>query len=191
MDRILGIFIISGKRHTGKDFLSLRLQTYIRDVLGQNCQFLSGSKVLKHEFCRDNGLDIVKMLNDRSYKEEHRAKMTQYYYDVLSKKGIDYCNQQLVGEMLSVSEPTYFILDIRYRFEIDCYVKHGLDPLMTKIRINVVDEIKQKRGWVSNPEIDNDASEIELDSYDAWDYVFDNSTDGTVNIDIFIENLFI
>jgi len=191
MDRILGIFIISGKRHTGKDFLSLRLQSYIINVLRKNCRFLSGSKVLKEEFCRDNALDIEKMLNDRSYKEEHRAKMTQYYYDVLSKKGIDFCNQQLIEQMLSVSEPTYFILDIRYKFEIDCYVKYGLEDLMTKIRINVVDEIKQKRGWVYNPTVDNDASEIELDGYDKWDYVFDNSTDGIENVDKFIENLFI
>ena len=189
MENILGIYIISGKRHTGKDFVSLRLQKYIKEQLKKNCVFWSGSNVLKREYCEFAGLDLDKMLTDRKYKEENRAKMTAYFNNVMCKISDDYCNVKLIEDMLLVKEPTYFIFDIRYEFEIDCYVRHKLTPNILKIRINVDDDIKRRRGWSYNPKVDDDLSETCLDKYQHWNHVFENNVDGTEKIDEFIKNI--
>ena len=74
------------------------------------------------------------------------------------------------------TNPTIYIVDVRYKFEIDYY--RILNIPLVLIRINVDDRIKKKRGWKFDPKIDNDDSETNLDNYHNWDYIFENNTDG-------------
>lgn len=182
------IFIISGRRNSGKDYVAKRFLEAIINR-GSKCLFWSGSIVVKREFCAHKGHDLNRMLTDRDYKDSLREDLTHYFQTVMAvEKSPDYCNLELIEDIKkNIKEPTCFVFDIRYPFEIECYERHNFN--LVKIRINASEETKKKRGWVYDPKLDEDKSETGLNDYVGWDYVFNNDKDGVDNIDLFVKDV--
>ena len=188
MDNIKYLIILSGKRHTGKDYVGLVAERILAEILQTNVKFVHVTTEVKREFAEHAGLDFGLMLTDRSYKEQHRVAMTEYAISQMKQFGENYYNDLFVENVLKkTTESTIYIVDCRHQFEIDLYKSLAI-PLVL-VRINVNDETRAKRGWKFNAEIDNHRSEIDLDTYESWDYVFDNSTNGLDNLTEFVTNV--
>lgn len=69
------VFVFSGKRKSGKDFVAKKLE----ESLGcDKCVTIRLSGPLKHEYARQNGLDFHRLLDSSTYKERFRQDMIRW-----------------------------------------------------------------------------------------------------------------
>eukprot|EP00804_Cyclotella_cryptica_P002385 CCRYP_004089-RA/>CCRYP_004089-RA protein AED:0.36 eAED:-0.67 QI:0/0/0/1/1/1/2/0/1086 len=84
------VIIVSGRRHSGKDWLGNIIQAQLRKLLGAQAKSLvnlvSISEGTKLAYAKEVGLDGDLLLRSRKYKEQHRAGLLQYYE---RKKALD------------------------------------------------------------------------------------------------------
>ena len=167
MDNTKCLIILSWKRYAGKDYIGLVMEKELRKKFNCDAKFIHATTEIKREFAKQEGLDFNELSNDRMYKETYREKMTEFANNQKNKFGECYYDILLKNNILDRStNPTIYIVDVRYKFEIDYY--RILNIPLVLIRINVDDRIKKKRGWKFDPKIDNDDSETNLDNYHNW-----------------------
>lgn len=163
--------LISGKRSCGKD--------YFRKLILQNLDaiFIQPSTELKKEYAEARNLDFNKLMTDREYKESHRCEMTKFFEKNIAEKGESYYILKSMASGKEDSNDKIYITDVRLRFEIDQY-KSIKNSRVVSIRISTKDEVREKRGWKFNQNIDTNRTETDLDCYQSWDLVVDNNEDG-------------
>jgi phosphomevalonate kinase len=70
------IIIISGKRKSGKDYISNKLSEMLRKKFEKiNIGFITLAAVLKETFAIENNLDYKRLLDSSDYKEKHRKEL--------------------------------------------------------------------------------------------------------------------
>ena len=72
------VLILSGKRKSGKDYASAKLDEYIKsknDVIA--CHQIVLAAELKKIYAHQHNLDYEKLLDSSSYKENHRPGLIQ------------------------------------------------------------------------------------------------------------------
>lgn len=67
------IFVLSGKRKSGKDYVCERISSLIKEKYLVKCITLSSP--LKEAYAQENGLDYEKLLDSSDYKEKYRCDM--------------------------------------------------------------------------------------------------------------------
>lgn len=167
------ILLISGKRTTGKDTVC----EIIKEISKVKFDSIAFAYATKMGYCKDNNLDLNRMLNDYEYKESHRKGLLQYYlthHDPLfySDYVLEYINSETKNDINN-----FIIPDLRIREHADVF--KSLDPTRYRcifIRINASDETKISRGWIRK-ECDDNITETGLDNYDGFDIIINN--DGT------------
>ena len=78
------ILLVTGDHGAGKDYsaelwVSVFATTYTKDNKSITARTVSISEATKREYAAATGADIGRLLQDRAYKEEHRAALTQFY----------------------------------------------------------------------------------------------------------------
>jgi phosphomevalonate kinase len=180
------LILISGKRFSGKNYLESIITEQFNTV-DIKLESLHSSNILKKEFCEKFNYNYDKILTDRSYKESLRDKMNKYYNETKKTKSIDYYNKKLIEHIKTNSNTKVFILHVRHKFEISFFEKYNFRII--KIRIEADNKVKMERGWIYNINIDKDITEIDLDDYDNWDYIFNNNDNNNKEINKFAQKI--
>lgn len=177
------VLLLSGKRYSGKDTVAAEIQK-VCDVNAVDCATVHFADEFKRIFCEKYHLDHQRMLIDREYKEDHREQMTQFYHQ-MANQGFSFTeslSQKIYNECVKgfSKKRIYVIPDLRDLGGIKAFQKlrQAIPHLkVILIRINIKNEARAKRGWISS-QIDTDPTETALDNFDDWDLAFDNSKEG-------------
>ena len=173
------VFVISGKRKSGKDFLADLIQ---RKVSDDKCTIMRLSGPLKEIYAKEHGLNFEELLNSSGYKEIHRAKMIKWGEQKRNEDPSYFCCLATSGT--DAEKPVWIISDARRKTDI-AYFQVKFSDRAKLVRVIATDDVREKRGYVFTPGIDDAESECGLDTGVEWDFVIDNcGDDDKLNKDI-------
>ena len=171
------VFIFSGKRKSGKDFVAKKL----RDSFGcDRCAIVRLSGPLKHDYARQNGLDFHRLLDSSNYKELYREDMIKWGEE---KRNVDpsyFCRLAVKMTISGFSDKNcsgghvWIISDARRTTDLK-YFKEGYKNVVS-VRINASEETRKSRGWEFTPGVDDAESECGLDQ-EEFDVIIQNDGD--------------
>lgn len=172
------VFLLSGKRKSGKDFVANKL----KESFGcDRCDVIRLSGPLKYEYARQNGLDFNRLLDSSTYKEFYRQDMIRWGEEKRNEDPSYFCRlavQMTLSESCkknrSLSKPVWIISDARRKTDVQ-FFKENYDNVIS-VRINASDETRKSRGWVFTPGVDDAESECGLDQQE-FDVVIQNDGD--------------
>lgn len=157
------IYLISGKRYSGKDYIAKKIESEFKNVF-----VTSFAKALKKEVSLKYGLDFERLMHDRKYKEQSRLLLINHATFMKETYGQEYWVRLLLRDI------NYGINDIiitDWRFKAEYEYLNKTYPIVT-IRINSTNEQRKNRGWLENP-TDEGVSETELDEF-PFDRIINN-----------------
>ncbi|XP_069805272.1 phosphomevalonate kinase [Dendropsophus ebraccatus] len=163
------VFIFSGKRKSGKDYITERL----RESLGGDlCAILRLSGPLKQQYALERALDYERLLDASDYKERYRGDMIRWGEEKRRSDPGFFCRLIVEGER----RPLWIISDARRRSDVDWFRAAYGDVTQT-VRVVASEETRRSRGWVYTPEVDDAESECGLDSGVTFDWIITNDGD--------------
>lgn len=172
------VFILSGKRKSGKDFVANKL----KETFGcDRCNTIRLSGPLKYEYAKQNGLDFNRLLDSSTYKEFYRQDMIRWGEEKRNADPPYFCRlavQLTVSgspkENSSLSKPVWIISDARRKTDI-LYFRENYDKVVS-VRVSASEETRRSRGWVFTSGVDDAESERGLDD-EEFDVVIQNDGD--------------
>lgn len=159
-------YLISGKRYAGKDSVANILSEMLEDSWSA-----SFASTLKRECADLHGLDYDRLMVDRSYKEEHRLTLIAHGAMRRAEESAYWVRKTF--ELFSGTTMPVIVSDHRFANESAWLAAQPSVRLVT-IRVTATDCIRSQRGWIFKQGVDDDASEIELDS-SATDFICANN----------------
>ncbi|XP_068622614.1 phosphomevalonate kinase [Battus philenor] len=164
------ILLFSGKRKSGKDFLTDHLQK----VLSDKCAIIKISQPIKSHWANEKKLNLEELLSDSKYKEQYRLEMVRWSEDMRLK---DYgCFCRAACENVA-DKPVWIVSDIRRKTDIRWF-RETYGDLLKLIRITADEETRKNRGFIFQSGVDDVASECDLDDFLDWDLIIDNGEHG-------------
>ena len=176
------VFVLSGKRKSGKDFIADLIQ---KRVGSDKCSILRLSGPLKEIYAQEHGLNFEELLNSSGYKEIHRAEMIKWGEEKRNSDPSFFCRLATSGP--GSEKPVWIISDARRKTDI-AYFKDKFCNRTKLVRMKAAEEVRQQRGYAFTVGIDDAESECGLDSGIDWDFVLDNSGND-VNLEEDIQNI--
>jgi len=165
------ILLFSGKRKSGKDFVTDRLQEHI----GPRSVILRLSGPLKECYAKEHGLDFEKMLSASDYKERYRLDMINWSTAIRNEDYTYFC-KAAEDKYEAAKYPVWIVSDCRRGTDVK-YFKEKYSGRVKTVRITASDEARGTRGWKYTEGIDDMETECGLDDL-AHDIVLDNSIEG-------------
>ncbi|XP_033196369.1 phosphomevalonate kinase isoform X2 [Bombus vancouverensis nearcticus] len=158
------ILLFSGKRKSGKDYITNALHERIGH---DKSEIIRLSGPIKFHWAKSLGLDIDQLLGDGKYKENYRLEMAKWGENIRNKDYGYFCRAAL--EMYNAySKPIWIVSDTRRKTDIQWFMEN-FKNICKIIRIESDDSIRNKRGWMFTPGIDDSETECNLDDVDIWD----------------------
>lgn len=147
------LILLCGKSFSGKD-------TVCKELLNNLLSYkrISIADTMKKKFIKKYNIDVF----NRDIKEKNRIKLMEFTHNYELKYWLKKTNY--VEKCI--------ITDIRTLEEIN-YIKQLFKNILI-IRLNVFNDERIKRGYISNDKFDNSYLECELDNYN-FDYTFNNN----------------
>ncbi|XP_064098459.1 phosphomevalonate kinase-like isoform X1 [Macrobrachium nipponense] len=178
------ILLFSGKRKSGKDYITDLLQSRIGNDLSKILR-LSGP--IKQQFALDNGLDYEKLLSASEYKEKYRLEMISWSEAKRAKDSGFFIRAAI--EMFEASKfPVWIVSDMRRRSDLQWF-KENYGDVLYSVRIKTSIEVREKRGWIFTPGVDDAESECDLDNITDWDQEIQNNTESVEDLDPVLNQL--
>lgn len=163
------VFVFSGKRKSGKDYVADLLQ---RRIGKDKCAVIRLSGPLKEIYAKEHGLDFKELLNASGYKEIHREKMIKLGEEKRDEDPSYFCRLATEGE--EAEKNVWIISDARRKTDI-AYFKERFCERTKLVRIVANDDVRTGRGFVYTPGVDDAESECGLDNGINWDFLVSNS----------------
>ncbi|KAI8434156.1 hypothetical protein MSG28_012277 [Choristoneura fumiferana] len=160
------ILLFSGKRKSGKDYLTDQLQK----LLGDRCEIIKISQPIKSHWAKEKNLNLNEMLSDSEYKEQYRLDMITWSDEMRDQDYGCFCREACQN---AADRPIWIVSDIRRKTDIQWFTDTYPDLIRT-IRITADEETRKKRGYSFKEGVDNVVSECDLDDYTLWDLVVEN-----------------
>ncbi|XP_053611959.1 phosphomevalonate kinase [Plodia interpunctella] len=160
------ILLFSGKRKSGKDYLTDNLQKLLSD----RCEIVKISQPIKSHWAREKNLNLNELLGDSEYKEQHRLDMIRWSEEMRDKDYGCFCRQACHN---AADRPIWIVSDIRRKTDI-AWFKDNYGDLIRTIRITADELTRQSRGYQFKAGVDDVSSECDLDDYTDWDLIIDN-----------------
>ena len=189
------VFVLSGKRKSGKDHVAEKL----KEIFGEElCVIMRLSGPLKHEYAREHGLDFNRLLDSTSYKERYRVDMIRWgedkraedpeYFCIKatelalrqcnsSSQSVPHDNEELEGnidELTGSTRKVWIVSDARRKSDLT-YFREKFESTVA-IRVVATDEVRQSRGWIFTKGVDDAESECGLDD-ESFDIIIENNGD--------------
>ena len=156
------VFVLSGKRKSGKDYVAEKL----RDLIGvERSALLRLSGPLKYQYAHEHGLDYQMLLASHGYKERYRDDMIRWGE---AKRDVDpdyFCNRACAA---GVGSPVWIVSDARRPSDVSYFRSKQCSVIL--VRIEADDDVRRNRGWKFTTGIDDCDSECALDRGVEWDY---------------------
>ncbi|CAH0758032.1 unnamed protein product [Diatraea saccharalis] len=164
------VLLFSGKRKSGKDYLTDHLQQLLKD----KCEIIKISAPIKHYWAKQNNLNFNELLSNSDYKELHRLEMIRWSDSIREKDYGYFCRQACKD---AKEKPIWIVSDIRRKTDIRWF-KDTYKDLVRTIHIEADEETRKSRGFHYKDGVDNVASECDLDDFHDWDLVINNGEGG-------------
>lgn len=179
------ILLFSGKRKSGKDYITDLLQN--RLLHSGQCVTIRLSGPIKKQYAVDHNLDYEALLTASEYKEQHRLPMITWSE---AKRAQDngYFIRAAIEMYNGESYPIWIVSDMRRRSDLRWF-RENYDKAVYTIRITASEEARRQRGWIYTHGVDDAASECDLDTVTDWDQTVDNSASGDEVINQFLDAL--
>lgn len=163
------VLVFSGKRKSGKDFVT----DLIHDRLGSDvCCVLRLSGPLKQQYAQEHGLDLDQLLGPGLYKERYRADMIQWGETLRSQDPGFFCRLATRG----ARQPVWMVSDARRLSDLQWFWSNF--PQQTRsVRIQSSEKTRKQRGWSFTTGVDDAESECGLDSGVEFDWTIMNDAD--------------
>ncbi|XP_045060190.2 phosphomevalonate kinase isoform X1 [Desmodus rotundus] len=181
------VLLFSGKRKSGKDFVTEALQSRLgADV----CAILRLSSPLKEQYAQErplrlrgwgtdmmcfgqeHGLDFQRLLDASTYKEAYRRDMILWGEEKRQADPGFFCRKVVEG----VSQPVWLVSDTRRASDIQWF-REAYGAVTQTVRVVALEQSRQQRGWVFTPGVDDGESECGLDNFGDFDWVIENHGD--------------
>ncbi|XP_069136819.1 phosphomevalonate kinase-like isoform X2 [Argopecten irradians] len=167
------VLLFSGKRKSGKDFVTERL---IQRLGTDDCVILRLSGPLKKQYALENNLDFERLLDSTNYKEQFRSDMICWGEEKRRQDPGFFCRVATSGE--DSKKPVWIISDARRKTDAE-YFKTNFPNITKTIRVTASESVRESRGFVFTQGIDDAESECDLDDID-FDFVIINNGDEAV-----------
>lgn len=175
--------LISGKRAGGKDYCAKKLSQAalaLDPPIGMSRVAMGDWS--KRLYAEENKIDFDRLMNDREFKEQHRAGITRLYEEKISqdrgffhKKALAACNE--------FGTQVILITDARVPFDV-AFFEQNADCIT--LRIHADDETRKLRGWDGPNDKDNHDTETGLDNH-KFDLFVDTSNNDAEKLKRFID----
>ncbi|CAL7939303.1 unnamed protein product [Xylocopa violacea] len=175
------ILLFSGKRKSGKD--------YITNILQERIGFENGivirlSGPIKSHWSKSVGLDIDQLMGNGEYKENYRLEMAKWGESIRRQDHGYFC-RAAIDMYNAYSKSVWIVSDVRRKTDIQWFVENFGDICKT-IRIESDDSVRNKRGWVYVPGIDDAETECDLDDVETWDLKVTNNNE---NVEFILQEI--
>ncbi|KAK9506565.1 hypothetical protein O3M35_008470 [Rhynocoris fuscipes] len=178
----LKVYLFSGKRKCGKDYVTDRL---FESLDKEYAVIIKISAPIKEHWAKVKGLDYEQLLSSSSYKEKYRKEMLPWSekmrnddYGIFCRAAVDMFNAR--------EKPIWIVSDIRRKTDIRWF-KENFGAAIKTIKIIAGDDIRKSRGWVFEEGIDDQETECDLDDVEEWDLIITNHS--TDEVDKAIEDM--
>lgn len=163
------VLLFSGKRKSGKDFVTEALQSRLgKDV----CAVLRLSGPLKEQYAQEHGLNFQRLLDASAYKEAYRRDMILWGEAQRQADPGFFCRKVVEG----VCQPVWLVSDTRRLSDIQWF-QEAYGAVTQTVRVVASEQSRQQRGWVFTPGVDDGESECGLDNFGDFDWVIENDGD--------------
>lgn len=163
------VLLFSGKRKSGKDFVTEALQSRLgADV----CAVLRLSGPLKEQYAQEHGLNFQRLLDASAYKEAYRRDMILWGEAQRQADPGFFCRKVVEG----VCQPVWLVSDTRRLSDIQWFLE-AYGAVTQTVRVVASEQSRQQRGWVFTPGVDDGESECGLDNFGDFDWVIENDGD--------------
>ncbi|XP_078039865.1 phosphomevalonate kinase [Augochlora pura] len=175
------ILLFSGKRKSGKDFITNKLH----ERIGSDSVILRLSGPIKAHWAKSMNLDIDGLLGDGEYKENYRIEMAKWGESIRKQDYGYFCRAAI--DMYNVHDKSIWIVsDVRRKTDIQWFVENFGSACKT-VRIVSDDDTRKKRGWLFVPGVDDSETECNLDDVNTWDLEVTNNDD---NLEFVLHQIF-
>lgn len=161
--------LISGKRRCGKDTVGLLLKQRVRELLAEkhaDMDVVTASLAdhVKRQYAVEQAIDLQRLYSDNDFKELHRPGIIALAMRERERDPAVWCKalQQECTGSSSTKDCIVLVCDHRFVAERTHFAK------VLRIRVCATDVTRKTRGFVYAPDVDEHASEIELDSDTGW-----------------------
>ncbi|KAJ8126773.1 hypothetical protein O1611_g6865 [Lasiodiplodia mahajangana] len=190
------VILVTGESCVGKDYCALHLASVFsnnhRTPTSLTSRVVSISEETKRAYAVLVGADLDRLLHDRSYKEQHRPALTEFFLDQVRKR--PKLREENFLNIVRDSQGVDVLLITGMREEAPVATLSHLVPTsrILEIRINASQETRRGRGGRQSPtQTENDNHNDGSKSTTALNYrpsfVFNNETPGDKAIKVFAE----
>ncbi|XP_028282415.1 phosphomevalonate kinase [Parambassis ranga] len=163
------ILVFSGKRKSGKDYVTDLIQTRLGSEV---CCVLRLSGPLKQRYAQEHGLDLDQLLGPGPYKEQYRADMIRWGETRRNQDPGFFCRLAVRGAW----QPVWVVSDARRLSDLQWFWTEF--PQQTRsVRVQSSEETRRGRGWSFTAGVDDAESECGLDSGVEFDWIITNDVD--------------
>ncbi|XP_004693831.1 PREDICTED: phosphomevalonate kinase [Condylura cristata] len=163
------VLLFSGKRKSGKDFVTDTLQSRLGSDV---CATLRLSGPLKEQFAQEHGLNLQRLLDASAYKENYRKDMIRWGEEMRQADPGFFC-RKIVKD---VSQPIWLVSDTRRVSDIKWF-REAYGAVTQLVRVVASEQSRRQRGWVFTPGVDDAESECDLDNFEGFDWIIENHGD--------------
>lgn len=163
------VLLFSGKRKSGKDFVTEALQSRLGAGV---CAILRLSGPLKEQYAQEHGLDFQRLLDASTYKEAYRRDMIRWGEEKRQADPGFFCRKIVEG----ISQPIWLVSDARRVSDIQWF-QEAYGAVTQTVRVVASEQSRQQRGWVFTLGVDDAESECGLDDFGDFDWVLENHGD--------------
>ncbi|KAK3858968.1 hypothetical protein Pcinc_034875 [Petrolisthes cinctipes] len=167
------IILFSGKRKTGKDYLTDRLYERLDKLNEKKSVIIRLSAPLKEEFATQLNLDYERLLLSNNYKEDYRQEMISFG-EMKRKEDPGFFIRAAIKMFNAVDYPIWIVSDMRRKSDLGWFREHYPNQLYT-VRIEATEEVRKLRGYIFTKGVDDVESECNLDDFTNWDMVIHNN----------------
>ncbi|XP_012548758.1 phosphomevalonate kinase isoform X1 [Bombyx mandarina] len=160
------ILLFSGKRKSGKDFLT----DHLRHILADKCEIIKISQPIKTHWAKEKNLNLNELLSEGEYKEQYRLEMIKWSEEMRNKDYGCFCKAACENAAI---KPVWIVSDIRRKTDIRWF-KETYGDIIRTVRITADDRTRKERGFQFQVGVDDATSECDLDDYNDWDVVVNN-----------------
>lgn len=163
---------LSGKRYAGKDHVASLIA---RRWAKENVYVTSFGDALKRAAAEHYALDAERLCTSRAYKEQHRDKLIAFGKITRAVEPARWVREamQRIPEGCNV----VVFSDVRFHHEVEALKDYRLwDQRVFLVRIEASLEARRQRGFVTDPVVDSDPSETELDATPHLDALLVNDS---------------
>ncbi|KAL2084537.1 hypothetical protein ACEWY4_020055 [Coilia grayii] len=166
------ILIFSGKRKSGKDYVTDLIQ---KRLGAEVCCILRLSGPLKEQYAKEHGLDYSELLGAGKYKEHYRADMIQWGERKREQDPGFFCRLAI----REARQPVWIISDARRMSDLQWFWREFPQHCRC-VRVEASVRTRLQRGWTFTPGIDDAESECGLDQGVQFDWIINNDGDDNV-----------